>query len=169
MTEILSFFKYLATTNTINFILMVIILVWLVKKMNLSSLLNKGINQTLSKVNSSEQEKSSAQDKYTLTRKELSQLPQKLKELQQEAECSATALKNNIDNAADIKVDKIKQNINKTIYREEKTLSSQLIKETIEETVKHSKANMINILKNNPDMHNKLIKQSIIEFERAKL
>ena len=56
MQEIVSFFKYLAMSNTINFILMIAILAVIVKKMCIKDSLDKSILAVRAAINKSDDE-----------------------------------------------------------------------------------------------------------------
>ena len=79
MQEILSFLKYLATSNTINFIIMIIILAVIVKKMNLSASMDKSISGVESSIKKSDDEKSNAEKMLNDATLKVEELPKDIK------------------------------------------------------------------------------------------
>ena len=97
MQEILSFFKYLATSNTINFIIMVVILAVIVKKMNLSASMNKSISGVESSIKKSDEEKVISENKLAEAKDRIEKLPTDIKNLEEEAVAKADVFKSKIE------------------------------------------------------------------------
>lgn len=111
MQEFLSILKYLATSNTINFIIMVTLLAIIVKKMNLGASLEKSIEVVKATISKSDEEKSGAQKKLDSAKGLIEKLPQDIKNLEQTSKEKVEVFK-----------DKIDENAQKAIFNIEKIL-----------------------------------------------
>ena len=169
MSSVLPFFKYLLSSNLINFLLMVGILVWVFKKFNLMNCLNEGINKIISSIKTSEDDKSRAQDNYTNIRKEYAALPDKLKEIENSATDNANLIIKNIEKNTNSKVKSIKDSIQKTIENEESAITSDITNKTFKASIERARANLEKKLSEEPELHKKFIEKSLDEFERIEL
>ena len=169
MGTFISFFKYLVSSNAINFILMVCLLCWIYKKMNLSNLFVSGINSIQNLISSSENEKDVAAKTFHDARIEADNLPEKLQLIDKEAMDSAVVVCKNIDDSANKIVDGIRDNITKTVLNEEKYLSSVVTRESVVKIVEGVRKNVLSSLKDNPELQNEFINRSLEEFEEAKI
>ena len=100
MQEFLSILKYLATSNTINFIIMVTLLAIIVKKMNLGASLEKSIEVVKATISKSDEEKSGAQKKLDSAKGLIEKLPQDIKNLEQTSKEKVEVFKDKIDENA---------------------------------------------------------------------
>lgn len=169
MQEIVSFFKYLAMSNTINFILMIAILAVIVKKMCIKDSLDKSILAVRAAINKSDKAKQNSkkglQDAKTLFEK----LPQDVRFIEQEAESKAEVFKNKIKESTQKTIFNIEKNVDRAVSIEEKNLSNLLTGKTIIASVELAKSHIENLLMQNPDLHQKFIQESIDELKKVKL
>ncbi len=169
MQEILSFFKYLATSNTINFIIMIIILAVIVKKMNLSASMDKSISGVESSIKKSDDEKSNAEKMLNDATLKVEELPKDIKKLEQEADLKADVFKSKIEESTQKTIFEIDKSVDRAISIEEKKMSNILTGKTIIASVELAKDQIKNLLKVNPDLHNKFFEDSLDELGRVKL
>ena len=169
MQEIVSIFKYLAMSNTINFILMIAILAVIVKKMCIKDSLDKSILAVRAAINKSDEAKQNSkkglQDAKTLFEK----LPQDVRFIEQEAESKAEVFKNKIKESTQKTIFNIEKNVDRAVSIEEKKLSNLLTGKTIIASVELAKSHIENLLMQNPDLHQKFIQESIDELKKVKL
>ena len=167
MQEILSFFKYLATSNTINFIIMVVILAVIVKKMNLSASMNKSISGVESSIKKSDEEKVISENKLAEAKDRIEKLPTDIKNLEEEAVAKADVFKSKIEESTQKTISGIESNIDRVISIEE--ISNIMTGKTVIASVELAKDNIKNLLKSNPDLHNKFFEDSLDELDKVKL
>ena len=113
MQEFLSILKYLATSNTINFIIMVTLLAIIVKKMNLGASLEKSIEVVKATISKSDEEKSGAQKKLDSAKGLIEKLPQDIKNLEQTSKEKVEVFKDKIDENAQKAIFNIEKNIDR--------------------------------------------------------
>ena len=65
------------------------------------------------------------------------------------------------------KVDLIEKNISRVISAEEKTLSAQMTQKTLDASIELAKQHIKSLLKDNMDLHNKFIDESIDSIDRV--
>ena len=111
MQEFLSVLKYLATSNTINFIIMVTLLAIIVKKMNLGASLEKSIEVVKATISKSDEEKSGAQKKLDSAKDLIEKLPQDIKNLEQTSKEKVEVFKDKIDENAQKAIFNIEKNV----------------------------------------------------------
>lgn len=169
MQEILSFFKYLATSNTINFIIMIVILAVIVKKMNLSASMDKSISGVESSIKKSDDEKSNAEKMLNDATLKVEELPKDIKKLEQEADLKAEVFKSKIEESTQKTIFEIDKSVDRAISIEEKKMSNILTGKTIIASVELAKDQIKNLLKANPDLHNKFFEDSLDELSKVKL
>lgn len=169
MQEVLSFFKYLATSNTINFIIMIVILAVIVKKMNLSNAMNKSISGVESSIKKSDEEKAISENKLAEAKDKIEKLPVDIKNLEDEAVAKADVFKSKIEESTQKTISGIENNIDRVISIEEKKISNIMTGKTVLASVELAKDNIKNLLKTNPELHNKFFEDSLNELDRIKL
>ncbi len=169
MTEVISFLKFLATSNTINFILMVAFLAWVVNKINLNSSLEKSIEAVKSTIKKSDDEKLKSHKVLDEAKALIDGLPNDIKTLEKNSAEKIDVFKSQIEAETQKTIYNLEQNIDRVISIEEKKISNILTEKTSSASVELAKQHIINVLKSNTDLHNQFIQNSLDELERVKL
>ena len=169
MQEILSFLKYLAQSNTINFIIMLIILVYIAQKMNLKTSLENSVKNVETEIQKSDEEKEKSEEIFADSQKAMKKLPQEIDKLEKEAVSKANIFKCEIEQSTLKNIQSIEQNVQKSLTIEEEKFSNLLKDQTVIASVEKAKAGIIKQLEENPDLHAKFIAESLDELDRAKL
>lgn len=169
MQEIISIFKYLATSNTINFIIMIAILYAIVRKFRLTSSFDKSIASVESSIKKSDETKHNSENVLKEAEKAMDKLPEDIKIIESEAASKAEVFKNKIEESTQKTIFNIEKNVDRVISIEEKKLSNLLTGKTIVASVELAKNHIENLLENNPELHQKFIQESITELEKVKL
>lgn len=169
MQEIISFFKYLATSNTINFIIMIVILYAIVKKLNVGASFDKSITGVESSIKKSDESKQNSENLLKEATAAMEKLPEDIKFIENEAISKAEVFKNKIEESTQKTIFNIEKGIDRAVSIEEKKLSNLLTGKTIVASVELAKNHIENMLENNPDLHQKFIQESINELEKVKL
>ena len=169
MQEFISFLKYLATSNTINFIIMIAILMLIVKKVNVKSSLDNSVASVKQLIVKSDEEKKKSEALLSEAKKKMDKLPEDIKTLEREASSKADVFKAQIEESTQKSIWNIEKNVDIVISIEEKKLSNLLTGKTIIASVELAKDHIKNILRNNPQLHNKFIDESLEELEKVKL
>lgn len=169
MQEFISFFKYLATSNTINFILMVIVLTWVCKKINIISTLEQAILKVKGNISKSEDVKIKSEDVFSKSMKLSDELPNELKKLRDDAVSKAEVFKSQINESMEKTLSSIKDNADKVISIEEKKISDSLTRDAVKSSVFKAKEKIKNLLAENPELHKKFIYESLDELDKVQL
>ncbi len=159
----------LAKTNTINFLLMAAILYWIIKKMNISSSLKKGVDNVIDTIKNSEQEKKNSQNLVDCAAATMSKLPEQINEIEKFNEQKTEAFKKQLEETSNKTIENIKQNVEKVVAIEEKKISNHITSETVADSIEASKNNIIQMLKDKPNLKYKFIDKSLEELDRIQL
>ena len=169
MQTIVSIFKYLADTNTINFIIMAAILYAIIKKMNIGESLNKSVINTEKTIKQSETEKNKAKKQAQKAKKGLDNLPVEIKEIEKFSKQKSKIFEKQLNDSCNKNIERIKQNIDKVIAIEEKKISNEVQCQTISDSIKNAEASIIKMLEDNPHMHYEFIEESLQEIDRIEI
>lgn len=159
----------LAKTNTVNFLLMAAILYLIIKKMNISSSLKKGVDNVINSIKNSEQEKENSQNLVDSAAATMSKLPEQIKEIEKFSEQKTEVFKKQLEESSKKSIENIKQNVQKVVAIEEKKISNHITSETVADSIEASKNNIIEMLKDKPNLKYKFIDKSLEELDRIQL
>lgn len=169
MQQITSILKYLADTNAINFVIMLVILGLIIKKIDLQKSFNSSIKNVESKIIKSDGEKEAAKSAFTDAKNTIEKLPQDIVALENEAISKSKVFKEQIEESTQKTILTIQKNADRAISIEEKKISNLLTGKTITDSIELAVNNLQNLLENNPELHNKFIEESLDELDRVKL
>ena len=169
METIISFLKYLATTNAVNFVIMIGILAFIVVKMNLKSGLDKSITNIADNIKNSDDEKVNAQKTLQTSQKNYENLPKEIESIKNETKIKIEALKNDIDLSTQKTIQSIENNTQKIISAEDKNLSNELLQNAFKSAIETAKQNITDTLKNNQKLHLKFIDDSLEELDKVNI
>jgi len=169
MQEILSFIKFLATSNTINFILMLMILAWIIKKVNVGKSFDDSISQVALSIKKSDDEKSRADNSLAAAKAQLEKLPADINKLENNSKKKIAIFEQQIEDDAQNVISKLNKNIDRAISIEAGKLSNVITDKTSLASIEYARQSIINHLRNNPDLHNKFIQDSLGELDKVEL
>lgn len=169
MKNILDIWNFIVHSNAFNFIVMVLLLSWIINKINLKESLNVMKNNIIDKIENSKSEKESANKILDDAKEQVKNLGTEIQNRLKQAENHGQDLAEKIFKDTELKIKQIENNIEKVIDTEEKTLSADLTKKTVKASVELAVKQVQNILANNPQLHEKFINESIDEIDRIKL
>ena len=169
MKEILDIWNFIVHSNTFNFIVMVFLLAWIVKKVNVKNALEVMKNNIIDSIEKSKQEKESANKILGEAKDAVKNLDNEIKDRINQAENHAKTLAERILTETGEKVKQIEANVERVVEAEEKTISSQLTTKTVKASVELAKKHITNLLASNPQLHDKFINESIEEIDRIKI
>ena len=169
MQEIISILKYLATSNTINFIIMVGILYWIVKKIDINKILDSWINKIKKAIKDSEEQKQQSISNLQKAKEILDGLEQDIERIDKNCDDKINVFKNQITQTTKKSIENINSNIKRTLMIDEKKISNNIVENAAKDSINQAQNDIINLLKTNPDLHNKFIQNSIEELEKVKI
>ena len=169
MQEFVSILKYILQSNLINFILMLIILCWIVKKVNMGKSFDNSIASVESGIKKSDNEKLESQEKLKSAQTLIDNLPNDVAELKKSSKDKSEIFKAEIDSNAQKSILSFEKNIESILEVEEKKISNVLTDKTTTASVELAKAHIMKLLQENPELHNKFISDSLDELGKVKL
>lgn len=169
MEQILDFIKHLASSNAINFIVMVLILGWIIKKVNIASALSKNISGIENNIQKSDKTKADSMKYLDDAKALIDRLPSDIKELEKNSADKIEIFKNKIEENTQKSIQHLSENIDRVISIEEKKISNLLTEDTTKESMLLAEKNIKNLLSENPELHNIFIQNSIDELEKVQL
>ncbi len=169
MQEFVSVFKYILQSNVINFILMLVVLGLIVKKLNLGKSFDESISVVECGIKKSDEEKTASQSKLKEAKALIDRLPEDVAELKKAAEEKGEIFKSEIEGNAQKSILSFEKNIDATLDVEEKKISNVLTDKTIAASVELAKVQIQRLLNENPELHNKFISDSLDELDKVKL
>ncbi len=169
MDNIISLFEYLAKSNTINFLIMAYILYWIVKKIDIKSMFEKSVKNIQDSIKQSETEKENSKNLLQDAKNTMDKLPKQIEEIEKFNEQKTETFKKQLEESSDAAIKNISKNIEKVFAIEEKKISNEITSETVSGSIEQSKQNIIEMLKNKPELHYKLIEKSLDELDRVQL
>jgi len=158
----------IVTSNTFNFIVFVLILAWVFKKINIGAMISSLQQKIIKLLDEAKKEKEDAQNALLNAEKAVENLPVELNEIIQDAAKSAEVISKKILTEAEKQIESIESNAKKIIEAEEKLLISKLTKNTSQASVELAKTHIQNVLGQTPSLHEKYINDSIDELDRLK-
>ena len=155
-------------SNTFNFIIFVLILAWIFKKINIGAIISSLQQKIVKLLDEAKKEKEEAKKTLLNAEKDVENLPAVLNEIIQDAKKSAEVITKKILTEAEKQIESIESNAEKVIEAEEKLLISKLTKSTSQASVEMAKTHIQNVLVQTPSLHEKYINNSIDELDRLK-
>ncbi len=169
MQEILSIFKLLISSNAINFIIMLLILGWIIKKFNIIGDIEKGISGIESSILKSDEEKQKSEQVLKTANDYKEALPNELRSIKNTNKSKIKAFQNKIEESTQKAIFDIEQNVDRVISIEEKKVSNILTEKTSKASIELAKQHIEKLLALNPELHNQFIQNSIDELDRIEL
>ena len=162
-------FNLLIHSNTLNFLIVLAILVFIVVKLNLKEKIEVLRDEIKTYVETSVNEKNLAEQNLSLIKEKIQRLPEEIEDIQKSTENSVKSIGEKI--RADI--EEQKQDISNSAERifnlETKKFKQKLTSVLSEKSVEIARDNAISQLKENTELHSKYIDNAIDELDRIVL
>ena len=169
MNETLNILKELATSNTINFAIMAILLGVIIKKLHLSTAFEKSIEVIKNQISNSETEKANSSKILGKNKDLIEKLPNELEEMEKTSQSKLTAFEEKIEDNTRKTIENLVLATDRIKTIEEKKVSNLLTQSTSKEALELAKNRICELLEKNPEMHNDFIQQSIDELDKVKI
>lgn len=152
-------FDNLIHANLISFIVMVSIITFACKKLKVGNAFENLRNKIKTEVDNSEKAKQDSIQALDDIKNELKVLPQRLDDLENEAKETAKTLVKNIEDDTVAKKDIIHSNMETALDYHVKMANEKLSKDISIASIALAKDNFVQMLKNNPDLQYKILKE----------
>lgn len=167
MNELANFWNLIVESNTFNFIVLLLIFAVLFKKLNVSDAVEKIKQDIINAIDNAKAERENAKNKLMEAQKSIEHIEEDIKQRLEEASSKGDGIAKQILANTEEQVKLIENNIARVINAEEKTLSAQMTKKTLNASIELAKQHIKNILENNEELHNKFIDESIENIDRV--
>lgn len=156
-------------SNTLNFIIVLSIIVVLVVKLNLKAKIEVLRDEIKNYVDFSVNEKKVAEQNLSLINEKIQKLPEQIQNIEESTEKSVKSIGEKIK----VDIEEQKQDLANTAERifnlEMKKFKQKLTSVLSEKSVEIAKENAVNQLRENTELHNKYIDNAIEELDRISL
>lgn len=156
-------------SNTLNFIIVLIVICFILFKLNIKKKAEDLCNEIRSYVEVSSSEKELAEKELEKVKKKVELLPEELEAIKNSTKNSVESLEKKIESEIKDKMSDIDNNANRIMNLELRKFKSKLTNALSDASVVLAKENAENQLKNNAELHNKYIDEAIEEIDRIEL
>ncbi len=161
MENLIEIWKQICESNLFNFVVMVLLLAWLVKKFDLGAKIEAGRKKIESNIAESETVKEENLKKLYEVQEASTKIDEEMLKVFSSAEEKARFVGEKLLEEGKIQAESIKENSKKTIDTNIKTVKNEIIKETAQEAMKLAEQHIKSTLESDPNLHQKFIWESI--------
>lgn len=161
MENLIEIWKQICESNLFNFVVMVLLLAWLVKKFDLGAKIEAGRKKIESNIVESETVKEENLKKLYEVQEASTKIDEEMLKVFSSAEEKARFVGEKLLEEGKIQAESIKENSKKTIDTNIKTVKNEIIKETAQEAMKLAEQHIKSTLESDPNLHQKFIWESI--------
>ena len=161
MEQLIEIWAKICESNLFNFIVMILLLAWMVKKFDLGSKIEAGRKKIEQNISDSEKAKDESITKLYKAQEDAVKVDEEMLKIFQSAEEKAKFVGEKLIEEANVQRDTIKENSKKAIDANIKTVKNDILKETAEEAMKLAEAHIKSELERDPNLHQRYIYESI--------
>jgi len=169
MNEFANLWNIILESNTFNFVVLLVILVIVMHKLHISDKLEDIKHEIIDRIEKSKQAKEDAAYSLADAKSKIEHLEEDIEAKISIANTQAHNVGETIKEAAEHKIKQIENNVKKVIESEEKTIITRLNDETSSISLKLAEQLIRERLKQEPNLHDRYISESIEELEKAVL
>lgn len=160
---------YIARTNLFNFIIFATIIGLIVKKLNVKDKMESAVQEVEETINSSEETRAESEKELSVIEQSMTRLSEEVDSIIEQAEENAALVGSKILSDAENSVIQIRQNAQNAIENSKILLKNDIMRRASLASVEVARAHIIEELKRNSDLHEKLINESIESIEGIEL
>ncbi len=153
-------------SNLFNFIIMVAILAFIIKKLNIGQKLDDAVLKVKEKIDEAVLANKNSVEELKQAGEKTKNVQSEIEEIEQKGSENISNLEQRIASEAQEELSSIEKSTDRLIDAKEREIVSRLSKKTILASIEVAKKHVINLLKQNPEYHRKFIKESIEELNR---
>ena len=161
MENVSEILNYIARTNLFNFAIFLAIIIYLCVRLDVSGKLGAAKQCVIEKIENSKSEKADSENSLKEIEASVSHLEEEIDNIITKAQENANILGDKILEDAGRAAEIVRENYNKTADSRAKLLKNDILRRTSLASVEIAKNHIIKELQNNPDLHNRLIDESI--------
>ena len=160
-----AFIDYIARTNLFNFVIFLSIIIFLVKKVNVSAKLEASQNVIKETIDNSEETKLESEKRLSSIEDAIAHIEEEIESIVQKSEENAKLVGEKILQDAEKTALVIQENTSKALENSRTILKNELLKRASLASVEVAKNHIINELSWNQGLHDKLIDESVDALE----
>ena len=169
MTSFSEIWHLIIYSNLFNFAIFLLILIVVAKKVDIASVLENMRMDVVKKIDEAKNAKNTALEDLEKAEKSVENLAEDIKNILTGASKNAESMSKQILDDAENKIKSYEVNAQKAIEAEEKYLISKLTLNQGEKSIDMAFNHIKKTLKDNPQLHDKFINQSIDELDKINL
>jgi len=169
MSHVTEFWNLIIESNTFNFIVLLVIFVIVAQKLKLKEAIEKLRDSIVEAIETSKLAKENAEKHYSDAKSKIEHIEDEISEKLSLASKQADNVASSIREVTERKIRQIENNVKKVIAAEEKTLVTSLTDKTANASIDMARNYVVSRLKNEPELHNKYIEESINELDKVKI
>lgn len=162
-------FNLILHSNLFNFAFFMLIIIVICVKVDVPAVLEKMKEKVSSEINNSKVTKEKSFNDLADANMQYSKLPQELENISENAKQKSESLSKQIALETEQKISNIEKNTQNILSAEQKHVTSDLISKLGVKSVEFAKYDIIEELKNNPQLHDKFIEESIAKLDEVVL
>lgn len=162
-------FNLILHSNLFNFAFFMLIIIVICVKVDVPAVLEKMKEKVSSEINNSKVTKEKSFNDLADANMQYSKLPQELENISENAKQKSESLSKQIALETEQKISNIEKNTQNILSAEQKHVTSDLISKLGVKSVEFVKYDIIEELKNNPQLHDKFIEESIAKLDEVVL
>lgn len=153
--------NYIGRTNLFNFIIFFGIIVWVCKKINVSEKIEASRSSVVDNIENSKTAKSESEDDLRKIEESVSHIEEEIDKIIKKSEKNAQMVGEKILSDAKVTVGNIKENSKKSIEARAGLIKNDILRRASVASIDVARNHIIEELNRNPELHNKLIDESI--------
>ncbi len=161
MCSIGEIFNYIGRTNLFNFAIFLTIIIWVCNKINVTGKLEDARTSVVDNIENSKTAKSDSEEELRKIEESVAHIEEEIDLIIKKAEDNAKMVGNKILADAELAAGNIKDNSEKAVEARAGLLKNDILKRASIASIEVAKNHIINELRNNPDLHNRLIDESV--------
>ena len=161
MESISEIINYIGRTNLFNFVIFLAIIIFVCKKINVTGKLEAAKKDVVNNIENSKTAKSDSESTLNAIEESVAHIEEEIDEIIKKAEENARMVGGKILEDAEKSVENIKYNSKKTADARAGLIRNDIMRRASAASVGVAKNHIINELRNNPELHNKLIDESV--------
>lgn len=161
MEHLIGIWSTICKSNLFNFIVMILLLCWMVKKFDLGNKIEAGRQRIEQNISDSEKSKEESLTKLYEAQEDATKVDKEMFKIFKAAEDNAKVMGEKLITEANLQTGIIKENSKKAIEANIKTVKNDILKETAEEAMKLAESHIKSELERDPNLHQKYIYESI--------
>ena len=163
------FFQLLIKTNTLNFLIVVGLIAFLLFKLNIKKKLQDVADEIKNYVETAENEKASAQKKLEIINSKVQKLPEVIERIKRSTENSINNYEKKVRSDIEEEKTDLTKNAKRLFKLETKKFKQRLTVLLSEHSIEIARKNAVNQLKDNAELQNHYIDTAIEELDRINL